>query len=394
LTEPSYYPYYCGSSIIFEKENMIRLNLEVCDPTRADGPKLLALAALFTQLAQGSTAEQTRAALDNKTSGPVLGAGGQVLQVSEDPANRRTVGEVLDAADNPAAGMPSPVEAFGTSMGNGVAGSGSASSPSHASTGAASADATNGNHSAPAASLPDPAVAFGGNTGNAAAVPPPPNGPQLSNGATPQTSAPGAPVPPPASQLAATPAPTPGTVSAPAASTGTVPGVELDAEGIPWDASIHASSKGKIANGTWKVKRGTGEAYLNERKALLKAAVSVGNAAPAGAPATPSGNALPPPAGAGAPGNVPAPAAGAPTPTPTPSPATTPSTAGSSPVTLAQVMPRVTAAISSGTLTVDSAAAIVHELSGGQINNVAMLAVAPALLPAFVARLDALGIPA
>jgi hypothetical protein len=379
LTEPSYYPYYCGSSIIFEKENMIRLNLEVLDPTRSDAPQLLALAALFTSLAAGNKADQTRATLE-RTAGA-------------SPAMAAPYAGQLDPADNPGAGMPSPVEAFGTSMGNGVAGSGSVSSPSHASTGAASADATNGGHSAPAASLPDPAVAFGGSTGNAAAVPPPMSGPQASSAATPQTSAPGAPVPPPASPPVATPAPTPGTVSAPAASTGTVPGVELDAEGIPWDASIHASTKVKIANGTWKVKRGTGEAYLLERKALLKAAVSVGNAAPAGAPATPSANAsAPPPPGAGAPGNAPAPAAGATT--TTQSPATTPNTAGSSPVTLAQVMPRVTAAISSGTLTVDSAAAIVLELSEGKINNVAMLAVAPALLPAFVARLDALGIPA
>jgi hypothetical protein len=68
--------------------------------------------------------------------------------------------------------------------------------------------------------------------------------------------------------------------------------------------------------------------------------------------------------------------------------------AASSGVTLAQVMPRVTAAIGAGTLTVDSAAAIVRELSDGKIDNVAMLAVAPALLPAFVARLDALGVPA
>ena len=35
-----------------------------------------------------------------------------------------------------------------------------------------------------------------------------------------------------------------------------VPGVELDERGIPWDSRIHARTKTKIANGTWKRKRG------------------------------------------------------------------------------------------------------------------------------------------
>lgn len=358
---------------------MIRLNLEVSDPTRADAPRLLALAALFTSLAQSNEAGQAGAALDKTPSGPVIGASGQVLQVSADPANRRTAGEQLgqlDPADNPERGMPSAREVFGRTE--------------SAETATRAISREEIDIALGAVALPSPEAAFGGNAG---AVPPPPSGPQLSNGATPQTLPPGAPVPPPALPPVATPVPMPGTVSAPAASIGNVPGVELDVEGIPWDASIHASTKVKIANGTWKVKRGTGEAYLLERKALLKAAVSVGNA-PVGAPVTPSLNAsAPPPVVAGAPGNVPAPAAGA-TPTPTPSPATTAGTGASSPATLAQVMPRVTAAISAGTLTVDSAAAIVRDISDGKIDNVAMLAVAPALLPAFVARLDALGIPA
>ena len=34
-------------------------------------------------------------------------------------------------------------------------------------------------------------------------------------------------------------------------------GIELDAEGIPWDVRIHASSKQKLVKGnTWKLKRG------------------------------------------------------------------------------------------------------------------------------------------
>lgn len=350
---------------------MIRLHLDIEDPTRSDGPKLLALAALFTQLAQGSSAEQQREALDKPSTRNerVVGAAPNVAVSHVAPQ------ATLDAADNPAAGMPSPAEAFGTTMGNGAAGSVSASSPSHASTGAASTSASpeseNGGHSAPAVSLPDPAVAFG-NGGNVPAVP------LVTPSGTPPAPNSGAPT---------AGAPTPASA-----------GVELDAEGLPWDASIHASTKAKLANGNWKVKRGTGEAYLNERKALLRAALAAGgNAAAAGAPATPLPSASPAPApvaGAPVPPPPPVEAGNVQTPTPPPLPPTTGGTAGSNAVTLQQIMPRVTAAITAGTLTVDSAAAIVHELSGGQINNVAMLAVAPALLPAFAARLDALGIPA
>lgn len=349
---------------------MIRLNLEIADPTRSDGPKLLALAALFTQLAQGTSAEQQRAALDKDAAFVNKGIPERVAAMPQ--AMAAPYGAQLDAADNPAAGMPSPAEAFGTTMGNDVAGSVSASSPSLASTGAASTSASpaseNGGHSAPAVSLPDPAVAFG-NGGNVPAVS------SLTPNGTP-------------------PAPNSGAQTAGAATPASA-GVELDAEGIPWDASIHASTKAKLQNGTWKVKRGTGEAYLNERKAVLRQAVAAGGNA--GAPATPAPSASPVPAPvAGAP--VPPPPPSAPgnvqTPTATQSQPITQSGGASNTVTLAQVMPRVTAAIGAGTLTVDSAAAIVKDVSGGQIDNVAMLAVAPQLLPAFVARLDALGIPA
>ena len=343
---------------------MIRLNLEIHEPTRADSPKLRALAALFLSLADGTTAEQTRAALDNKTperpERQVVLGGRQV--------GKTAMMEALSAADNPAAGMPTPAEAFRQ-------------------------------ESPETATLPDPAVVFAGNAatlpdpaavfaGNAAAVPPPPSGPQLSSAATPQTVAPGSPALSPVSHPVPGNVPPPEAAPAPAATISNALAVELDSEGIPWDASIHASTKVKIANGTWKVKRGTGEAYLKERKALLKAAVSAGGNA--GAPATPPANAsVPPLAGAGVLGNAPAAI-----PTPQASQQTTPAAAGSNgAVTMARVLPRVTSAISAGLLTPDSAAAIVRELSDGKIDNVAMLAVAPALLAPFAARLDLLGIP-
>jgi hypothetical protein len=46
-------------------------------------------------------------------------------------------------------------------------------------------------------------------------------------------------------------------------------GTELDAEGIPWDKRIHASSKGKVAKGTWRTKRGLDVAVLAQVKAEL-----------------------------------------------------------------------------------------------------------------------------
>jgi hypothetical protein len=48
-------------------------------------------------------------------------------------------------------------------------------------------------------------------------------------------------------------------------------GVELDAEGIPWDGRIHVDSKNKVKDGTWRLKRKLDEAYVESVKAELKA---------------------------------------------------------------------------------------------------------------------------
>lgn len=44
----------------------------------------------------------------------------------------------------------------------------------------------------------------------------------------------------------------------------------LDSEGIPWDSRIHASSKAKVANGTWRTKRGADENEVYKIKAELR----------------------------------------------------------------------------------------------------------------------------
>ena len=78
---------------------------------------------------------------------------------------------------------------------------------------------------------------------------------------------------------------------------------------------------------------------------------------------------------------------------PIPLPPTTPATAGSNALTMAHLLPRVTAAISYGKLTPDQAGAICSEVSGGAITNIAMMAVRPDLIPAVWARLDQMGVP-
>lgn len=46
---------------------------------------------------------------------------------------------------------------------------------------------------------------------------------------------------------------------------------ELDAESLPWDSRIHASSKKKLARGgTWKLRRGVDPALVEKVKAKLK----------------------------------------------------------------------------------------------------------------------------
>lgn len=51
--------------------------------------------------------------------------------------------------------------------------------------------------------------------------------------------------------------------------------VELDSEGLPWDKRIHASTKTKIASGTWKLARGVDASVVEAVKAELRGLMSV-----------------------------------------------------------------------------------------------------------------------
>lgn len=172
----------------------------------------------------------------------------------------------------------------------------------------------------------------------------------FTSGATP------APVAPPA--MPGTPTPSPATVapSAPIAAgpvgspvpqapapVASASGVELDADGLPWDQRIHASgengAKPKNADGRWRKKRGLNDASL---VAAVQAELRATLAAPAVPPGTPPAVAPTPPAPPVAPPPAP------------PAPAVVPQAPavpqGADPQTFEALMPRITAAVMAGTL--------------------------------------------
>lgn len=200
----------------------------------------------------------------------------------------------------------------------------------------------------------------------------------------------GAPVAPLAPSIP--PAPTPSIVVLPppavTAPTMTTPGaassvavagsVELDAKGLPWDERIHAGSKAKIADGSWRMKKQVSADLVTQVEAELRAAL--GNVAPpvaptvtAQVPAAPVGVASPTisasvpaapvadPASFGSAGLVPQ----APAVTATPNIAPSAITPASDPTTFEQLMPRITAAVAAGQMppTAVGAACAAHGLA-------------------------------
>lgn len=84
------------------------------------------------------------------------------------------------------------------------------------------------------------------------------------------------------------------TSSAPT-STASVAGIELDAEGLPWDKRIHSdAAERKTQKGVWKKRRGVQDALVAQVEAELRAALAAnpGAAVPAGAVTIPPGGVL------------------------------------------------------------------------------------------------------
>ena len=96
-------------------------------------------------------------------------------------------------------------------------------------------------------------------------------------------------------------------------------GVDLDAKGLPWDNRIHAESKGKIADGTWRKKRNLGPTLLATVEAELRQVMGAAPAplaqgvAPVPTPVSVAASTTVPPAPTGA---VPQPVAPPPAPAP------------------------------------------------------------------------------
>jgi len=147
-------------------------------------------------------------------------------------------------------------------------------------------------------------------------------------------------------------------------------GLDLDTEGFPWDARIHAETRTKIKVGTWKVKRGVSDETLTAVRAELRAVL--GNVAPPVA-ASPAVAAPPPPPNAGTvppPPAVPNPPTGAvpPPPPPTEAPA----------MSFPQLCVRITGALGSGQLTQEALGTV---LAANNLQGLPTLAAFPHLVP-------------
>ena len=147
---------------------------------------------------------------------------------------------------------------------------------------------------------------------------------------------------PPAPVAAPTP-PAPVAAPTPPAPAGATP--ERDARGMPWDARIHSANRDLTGKGVWRQRRGTPEELIQQVEAELM-----------GAPSAP-----PAPVAPEAPPLI------APTP-PVPPPAAVPS-APSEPLTMNDLVTRLSAAYNAGTATVAQTNQVFSEmgLEGGLI---------------------------
>lgn len=128
-------------------------------------------------------------------------------------------------------------------------------------------------------------------------------------------------IPPPPSAASAVPSPPP------AAATPT-PAAAVDAKGLPWDERIHASSRAKIADGSWRMKRGVQSHVVEAVEAELRAQMGL----------------------VGQPGSTVAPSPAASVPPPPAAPAPAPLPPGPPALTFGIVASRIGKAVTAGTL--------------------------------------------
>lgn len=214
-----------------------------------------------------------------------------------------------------------------------------------------------------------------------AAVAPVPTAPEASTDSSPlPTAVFGQPVPMPPSPAAIAAPPTASPVGV----------VEYDSKGMPWDGRIHASSKNKVADGTWRYKRGCDEAVIAQIEAELRATM--------GAPAVAAGGATQVQAAGGtapafgphpffdgtAPAVPPAPVAPAPVVAPPPAASVAVTVAAAAGLTYESLIAALPAKITSGELTATQLQEACEKFGVASIGS---LAARPDLVPIIAATL-------
>lgn len=155
--------------------------------------------------------------------------------------------------------------------------------------------------------------------------------------------------------------------SAPAAPLGYVPAVELDADGLPWDARIHSEARSKVVAGTWKYKRGVDPQLVETVEAELRAVMGT----PAPKPPVPPVTETAPSAGDGATAHT----------------MTAPAPTAPDPTLFPRLIQKISAAVSAGQVTQAAVIEVVKECGG--VSLPALLS-RPDLIPTVSAKLDEL----
>jgi hypothetical protein len=150
------------------------------------------------------------------------------------------------------------------------------------------------------------------------------------------------------------------------------PGIDVDAAGLPWDGRIHASTRAKNVDGTWRSRRGVDDAIVSTVMEELRVTM--------GAPA------VEPPPVVIAP---PPPSVGSVVPPAPPASSTPTESAGAAPIAspsnlFPALMRRITEAFTSGALT---QATIQQAVAKAGVPSLPMLASRPDLIPAVAAEL-------
>lgn len=142
-------------------------------------------------------------------------------------------------------------------------------------------------------------------------------------------------------------------------------GVDVDSDGLPWDARIHASSKAILAKTQqWKKKRGVEAEFVAEVEAELRAAMAV----PTPPPVTTSAPTLPPVT----------------TPVPTPPLVTTPASTAAQPDSGITTLPELMKAATGAGKTPEEMIAAANKVG---LASVPLLGARPDLIPTVAAEL-------